>query len=54
MTRKPYKFVVQSVVQVVEDEEVTGEETLEAVTVFGVKALAEWAEAFAQRLDEIE
>lgn len=48
---RPYKFVVQAVVQVVDgDGKVTGESAADPVTVFGVAELAEWAERFPDEL----
>lgn len=55
MSLRPYKFVVQAVVQQTdEDGNVTGETTTEPATVFGCDQLAEWAKAFPEKLAAAE
>lgn len=51
---KPYKFVVQAIVQHVEGDEVLGEQSSEPVTLFGSDALAKWAEGFDAKLAQLE
>lgn len=53
MTHRPYKFIVHAVVQQVDnDGTVTGEASVEPVTVFGCDALKQWADDFTDRLAE--
>lgn len=54
MTLRPYKFIVQAVVQQVDDEVVTGEATLDPVVVFGCDQLADFAAAFPAKLAELD
>lgn len=50
MTLRPYKFIVQAVVQQVDGETVVGESAAEPVTLFGADALVAWAEGFDEQL----
>lgn len=51
MNLKPYKFVVQAIVQSVDETgEVSGEIIGQAVEVFGLGELAQWAEDFPANL----
>lgn len=51
MSYRPYKFLVQAVVQQIdEDGNVTGEAPTEPVTVFGCDALKQWADEFPAKL----
>lgn len=54
MTLRPYKFIVQAVVQQVENDDVVGEVSAEPVTLFGAQAVVEWAESFADQLAAIK
>ena len=50
---RPYKFVVQAVVQECDEAgNVTGEAAAEPVTIYGTDVLAVWATTFAERLAE--
>jgi hypothetical protein len=52
-TLRPYKFVVQAIVQRVgQDGQVTGEVIGQQLEVFGCEGLAEWASDFADRLKD--
>jgi len=51
MTLRPYKFVVQAVVQEVDDEDnVTGEVIAEPAIIYGVSSLEQWARDFPEKL----
>lgn len=51
MTVKPYKFLVQAIVQQVDDDgNVTGEMSTEQAVVFGCDALEQWARDFPVKL----
>jgi hypothetical protein len=51
MTYKPFKFVVTAVVLKVEDDDqILGEVESNPVTLYGVDALVEWAQAFEENL----
>ena len=53
MTLRPYKFIVQAVVQQIDDDgNVTGEVNTEPAVVFGVDALEQWARDFPQNLSK--
>ena len=55
MSLRPYKFVVQAVVQDCgKDGNVLFEQTTEPVILFGCDALAKWASAFTVKLAEAE
>lgn len=54
MTVRPYKFIVQAVVQEIEDDIVKGEKVSEPVIVFGVDGLEEWAKNFPEKLAATE
>lgn len=54
MNLRPYKFIVQAVVQQVEGDDVVGESAAEPVTLFGAQAVVEWAEGFADQLATLE
>lgn len=55
MSLRPYKFVVQAVVQKLdEDGNVVDEPSAEPVVLFGCDALAEWARAFPEKLAATE
>jgi hypothetical protein len=60
MSLRPYKFIVQAIVQQVdEDGNVVGELPVGApngdpVVLFGCDQLAEWAEAFPDKLGDAE
>lgn len=51
---RPYKFIVQAVVQEVEDDVVVGERTTEPAIVFGTEALEAWAQEFTDKLATME
>ena len=53
---RPYKFIVQAVPQVLDDEgNVVGESTdVQPVALFGCDALAKWADEFPVKLAEAE
>lgn len=54
MTLRPYKFIIQAVVQQIEDDAVVGETASDPVTLFGSEAVVEWAESFAEKLAALE
>lgn len=54
MSLRPYKFIVQAVVQQIEDDTVVGESASEPVTLFGATAVVEWAESFEDQLAALE
>lgn len=54
MSLRPYKFVIQAIVQQVEDDTVVGENVSEPVTLFGADAVVEWAESFTDKLAALE
>jgi hypothetical protein len=50
---RPYKFIVQAVLQKVDAEGVVlAEASTEPVVVFGCEALADWASEFTEQLEE--
>jgi hypothetical protein len=51
---RPYKFVVQAVVQETDADDVTGESTTEPVVLFGCAALEQWARDFPDKLTEAQ
>jgi hypothetical protein len=50
MSYKPFKFVVTAVVLKVEDDQILGEIEANPITLYGVEALVEWAQAFEENL----
>lgn len=53
MTLRPYKFVVQAVVQELDqDGNVVAEHTTDPATVYGCAQLVEWASVFPAKLSE--
>jgi hypothetical protein len=54
VTLRPYKFIVQAVVQETNEDAVVGEQTTEPVTLYGCDALAEWAGKFTERLTSVD
>ena len=54
MSLRPYKFIVQAIVQEVEGDVVVDEKTAEPVTLFGCEAVAQWAQEFKAKLAEVE
>lgn len=54
MSLRPYKFIVQAIVQELDDAEVvTGEKEAQPVVVFGVESLVSWANDFPKNLATI-
>lgn len=52
---RPYKFIVQAVVQSVDDEGiVVGEQSSNPVELFGCDGLREWADGFTSALAKAE
>lgn len=56
MTLRPYKFVVQAIVQDVDDAtgDVVGERASDPITLFGCEAVASWANEFPAQLAGVE
>lgn len=55
MNLRPYKFVVQAIVQQVDENgNVVGESPAEPVSIFGCEALSRWADDFPFELARVE
>lgn len=55
MTFQPYKFIVQAVIQNLDNEgNVIGESQVEPVVVFGCADLERWARDFSENLEKAE
>jgi hypothetical protein len=50
MTYRPFKFVVTAIVLRVDDDQILGEVEANPVTLYGIEALIEWAQAFEENL----